>query len=58
MPSTTTSRMMPETTALVAESPTAEAPGARLQTAQAADAGDQDREHERLDEARQEVGHR
>ena len=55
MPSTTTSRMMPETTARVVEMPTALAPVPRLQPAQAADAGDQQREHRRLDHAAQQV---
>ena len=47
---------MPETTARVAASPTADAPACVCRPAQAADAGDQDREHERLDEAGEEVG--
>ena len=49
---------MPETTARVALSPTAEAPARGLQAAQAADARDEHREHERLHEAGHEVGRR
>ena len=55
MPSTMTSRMMPETTARVAAVADGRGAGRRLQAAQAADAGDQDREDERLDQARHEV---
>ena len=56
MPSTMTSRMMPETTARVALSPTAEAPADVCRPRRQPTAGDQEGEHERLDPAGHEVG--